>query len=565
MPEKKRSLVAGVEAVDAHLYTPGIKRIGDPIEAIGGFLKPSKVARYTVTDLLPDDEQGKAKWRGNPNDTYSDWTIEIIYEKSVETTVLTTTAESEGAEAATTTTTTEDAVVPAVTPAPRPAPSPAPAPVLAVSSPEVTRQATAGAEDSSSLPFISPEPQQQKQQPPETPASAVPVSQDVEQTPANAATTEAEAAEAKTPAPQATSTTPSETPKAPKETTTKTTTIEIKTQVDTYHVHRYFLGYGTRRGKYFTQLFKDQLADPTDDSPRVSRFEVEPLAGKAFPDLLDYLYDPRSPLVIETETATALHHLGVQFEMEHLQHYAKQFIQKDLSMQTLDMYYQHAAKIFCDEVILGFIVDFVAQNIDLIGATTNFVKQETDAKLWNATLCNNTNLTLHPTRFDKDLHISKIVANFGMAHKTDDTVLDAHTFQELTNIANFRKVDPSVALDLCDLDDYFNDIIAREEAEEGEGAITPPTTVLSSLQQRSATALAEVWKELDVANVHNEQIQRRKPLFLVDLLGKCLKEAKTENDKLSTGRGSGSGGRAGLRHVRRAASSHMSVERVESA
>ena len=73
----KGSKVMGVYSTDAHLYTPGIKRVGGPL-ADGG--KPSKVARYTVTDLLPDDEQGQAKWRGDPADTYSDWTIEVTFE-----------------------------------------------------------------------------------------------------------------------------------------------------------------------------------------------------------------------------------------------------------------------------------------------------------------------------------------------------------------------------------------------------------------------------------------------------------------------------------------------------
>lgn len=417
----KGSKVTAVYSTDAHLYTPGIKRVGGPLGDGNG--KPAKAPRYTVTDLLPEDDQGQLKWRGDPVDTYADWTIEVVFEG----------------------------------PLPQPlqaAAAPAPAPEVATSA--FTAETPAAKPPA---PMISPEPGF-------TPAAA------------------------------------------PKAAAATAEVIEIQSQTNTYHVHRYFLGFGTRRSEYFAKLFKD--ARGSVSTSKKTKFELEPLAAKAFPDLLDFLYDPAMPLVIETDTATALHHLGVKFEMAHLQHYAREFCQKDLSLETLETYYQHA-KSFEDKVVLDLIVEFIGKNIGAINSDSVFVKQQTDAALWKAAL---EHVTFHPVNMSTDLHLSKLITEFGVANKDG---LTAATFEELTT--KIRKVDPSVAFALCDLDDHLSPMAKEEDG-------------LSSLQQRCATALAETWKELDT----NEQlVQTRKAAFLVELLGKCLHEAKSENERLAGG------------------------------
>lgn len=417
----KGSKVTSMYSADAHLYTPGIKRLGGDLEEG----KPAKAARYTVTDLLPEDDQGQAKWRGNPEDTYSDWTIEVVFEGPVPKPV-------------------EEAA------------APAPAPEVAMSDAAATTD--------------------------ETPAPA-PVA---------------------APAP----------PPPPAE------VIEIQTQTNTYHVHRYFLGFGTRRSEYFARLFKEGGSNTT-------KFELEHLAAKAFPDLLDFLYDPAMPLVISTETATALHHLGAKFDMKHLQHYSKEFCQKDLSLDTLETYYEHA-KAFEDQTVLDLIVEFIGKNIGAISSDSHFVKHHTDAPLWKAAI---NHVTFHPVNMATDLHLSKLITEFGVANKDS---LDPETFEELTS--KIRKVDPSVALALCDLDDH----LYGDQEEAG----------LSTIQQRCATALAENWKDLDVLN--EPLVQSRQSTFLVDLLGKCLAEARSENAQLAGGAAKGAGAVARGRSTARA-------------
>lgn len=418
-----------VEYADAHMSATSASMFGSSMGGIkraGGFVHSGgkKKSRFTVTDLLPDDDQGKLKWRGDPADTHSDWTIEVVFEGPV--------------------------VVSA---------APAPAPEIAGSS-----------------------------------DAAVPPSGD-------ATMEEGAGADAVEPPLKKAAPNPE--------------VIEIQTQTKTYHVHRYLLGFGTRRSEYFAKLFK---AAGSDD--RKTRFELEPLAAAAFPDLLDFLYDPRGPLVVDTETATAVHHLGIKLEMTHLMHYSMKFIETDLALDTLQTYYQHA-KLFQDQTILDMIVQFIGKNITAISttpATVGFV-QETDAQLWKSAL---EHVSPNPNNFATDLHISKLISQFAAANKDS---LDATTFQELTAETKLRKIDPAVAWTLCELDD---DVASRHAVVSAEGE---DGTQLSSLQQRCATALSENWKRIDVSG---EQVKTRKTAFLVDLLGKCLSEAKAENENITS-------------------------------
>lgn len=346
-----------------------------------------KVAKHNH-DLLPEDEQGRLKWRGDPADTFSDWTVEVV---------------SEGA----------------------------------------------------------------------LPESAAPAGDS-------------------TPASKKDKTLVSPSPKG------KKGVVEIGTQTQTYHLHRYFLGFGTRRSEYFTKIFKQGKGN-------ITKLDLEPLAANAFPALLDFLYEPGSTLAIETGTATALHSLGIKLEMKHLEHYAKQFITKDIDLTTFEVYYEHA-KLLEDELVIDSVVKFVGKNIASIDSDSTFVTNQTDADFWKNCMSHVT----HTANMSTDVHLSKIIAEFGSVNKDK---LDAATFQDLTSERQLRKIDPSVAMDLCALEDEFGG------GEEG----------LSSLQKRCAAALAETWKDLDT---NDEHIKTRSAGFLVELLTKCLDEARKENETL---------------------------------
>jgi BTB/POZ domain len=56
--------------------------------------------------------------------------------------------------------------------------------------------------------------------------------------------------------------------------------------VKTYHVHKYVLATGPRRSEYFVRLFRHGFAESHNST---SRIELDEIAAKAFPVLLDFL------------------------------------------------------------------------------------------------------------------------------------------------------------------------------------------------------------------------------------------------------------------------------------
>ena len=112
-------------------------------------------------------------------------------------------------------------------------------------------------------------------------------------------------------------------------------------KTDIYHVHKANLASGPRRSEYFVKLFQDG-GRFAESSQKTSRIELDEIAAKVFPQLLDYVYSVEAPLEISTESATALYHLGGYFEMRRLRWEAKQFWQKDMTSANCGMYYEHS-------------------------------------------------------------------------------------------------------------------------------------------------------------------------------------------------------------------------------
>jgi hypothetical protein len=134
---------------------------------------------------------------------------------------------------------------------------------------------------------------------------------------------------------------------------------EEETVVDTYHVHKFVLAYGARRSEYFVNLFSSRGKCFAESKSSTSRIELEPLAAKAFPKVLDYIYAThREKLDIDTETATALHFLGSYFGLRALRWETKQFWKGDITCKTAATYYSHA-RIFHDDKIKERVTSFV--------------------------------------------------------------------------------------------------------------------------------------------------------------------------------------------------------------
>lgn len=281
--------------------------------------------------------------------------------------------------------------------------------------------------------------------------------------------------------------------------------------VTTYHVHKCHLAVGNRRSEYFARLFKSS-GDFKESQDQTSRIELDPLAAASFPQLLDYVYAPDGPLEINTQTATALHHLGEYFEMRNLRWDAKRFCQNDISLDNVDTYYQHGT-LFHNETILSITADFLGRNIANVSLDLPIV-QNTDPELWvQATQ------SVDPAHTS---HWSEIVNRVGHIHMND---LDKETFQNLTVPSAMPQVDAQVALDMVELEDRLDDL-CDEFVDEDDLVET-----MTSLQERCTTSLSQIWQELETKSYDQDfltNLQRRKPIFLVDLLVKCLQESRGE-------------------------------------
>lgn len=174
-------------------------------------------------------------------------------------------------------------------------------------------------------------------------------------------------------------------------------------QFVTYHVHKSILAVGPRRSHYFVCTFFNKttqsaarvaaalspdygdaaldvaagLVEPAcgelqralemqhlSIAPGRDRtvLEMEELAARAFPVLLDYMYSATGRLDITTENATPLAWLAQHLEIKSLKREVKDFWVKDLCMENLTTYYEHSI-LFQNEKVLMHANDYCAEHI----------------------------------------------------------------------------------------------------------------------------------------------------------------------------------------------------------
>lgn len=293
--------------------------------------------------------------------------------------------------------------------------------------------------------------------------------------------------------------------------------------VESYHVHKYALAHGKRRSEYFVKLFRNG-GSYNESETHISRIELDPLAAKAFPCLLDYVYEPDAPVKITTASATALYYLAEYFEMRHLRWDAKEFCKLNLSLENAHIYCDHAT-LFHSNAFLHLISKFLGEHIMKV-ETSSPVLRSSNLDLWEMVLeyvCNISDRNV-------SIHVSKLITELVLYQEGD---LDKRTFCALTNEGKMPSVHPHVAMALCELEDV---VVAYEDAasdtEGGEEGCMHSSKLngesLSSLQERCASSLAETWlslKALDETKIL--MLEERKPSFLVNLLMKSLHHAAT--------------------------------------
>jgi BTB/POZ domain len=145
----------------------------------------------------------------------------------------------------------------------------------------------------------------------------------------------------------------------------------------TYHVHRHILEHGTGEGGYFARMFSGRFSDNNSQS---SELLLHPLAARAFPKLLDFIYGCTNELQIDTGSATALLYLGDYFFIPQVCGIAEQFIQKDIALGNLATYASHSSQqlipmdpsleisshlLLPVDPLLEILATFVAENLKL--------------------------------------------------------------------------------------------------------------------------------------------------------------------------------------------------------
>jgi hypothetical protein len=130
--------------------------------------------------------------------------------------------------------------------------------------------------------------------------------------------------------------------------------------VETYYVHKTVVGIGHRASDYFLDSFQK---GSTSNVQGTTIVELERRAAKAFPDMLDYIYDFNGkPLKIKTTTAVSLLHLAKHFGVRSMIEEAHAFIQDDLSKDKAHIYLK-GAQYYKDDKLSRRIFEFVAREL----------------------------------------------------------------------------------------------------------------------------------------------------------------------------------------------------------
>ena len=295
----------------------------------------------------------------------------------------------------------------------------------------------------------------------------------------------------------------------------------------------------------------------------VSQIELHPLTAKCFPEFLDFLYTEERPLQICTETATALYWLGDYFEVPQLLNEVDAFLGKNMDVDTIHTYFEHS-QLLLQQHIMTRIQRFVHNNIEEI-LDDHYLVMKAHPSFWADTLSfpsgssggtsssRNSRGSSTQRFLYRSHHISRLVSQIA-SHNIEQ--LNRDIFDRLTSESIMPHIDTKAVLTLCDLDDSLAvdptsnhdddddvDKKKREELHESNNKNQPILSPLeqrcvdaladslSSLKMRCIDALAEDWKSIVDDAELREELRRRKPSFLVELLYRSLQEASASTQK----------------------------------
>ncbi|CAB9505923.1 nervous system development [Seminavis robusta] len=302
-------------------------------------------------------------------------------------------------------------------------------------------------------------------------------------------------------------------------------TIEIvcnseKEETETYHAHKFVLGYGPRSSGYFAKLFQHGHALKESESKK-SRIELEPIAAQAFPLMLDFIYSPENTLFVDTPSATALHFLGEYFEIHALRWYVMKYCQKDMTMENVMTYHEHAS-ILSDKAVLDLVAEFLAKNISKVYPESTILEQlqlSVFVEMVKALPSGIVSSQRNSQRLSRLVAAKMTTIHKESTHNIKDVYPD---FQTITHASKMPTVHPSVALQLCQLEDQFQQRVGN--AHE-----------VTSLHKRCIAALSEINSRYFLENTDDkdeERLLQQKPQVLVNLIHQLVASRKDTRDKV---------------------------------
>jgi hypothetical protein len=298
-----------------------------------------------------------------------------------------------------------------------------------------------------------------------------------------------------------------------------------------YHVHKNILSVGPRRSEYFVRLF-EKLARFAECQSKRSTIELDELSSKAFPALLDFMYGGSSrphqqepSLQLDTHTATALHSLGSYFEMRLLKWRVRQFLIKDLSIETCAIYLEHACLLH-DEKVKAAVGGYCAQHIQKLTKESPIL-QIWDPIFWMAVMM------LLPRNDSR--HASVLIAQFCRIHLER---LDAETFLDLTNSKLLPELKTLVCPTLIRLEnlvvgsrrrprrDPVASTLSTSSSSSHSSSVSSGTSI-TSLQDRALTSISAARLRHPLSERPLALYTAQGPEFMAELLRRSLKELQS--------------------------------------
>jgi len=272
-------------------------------------------------------------------------------------------------------------------------------------------------------------------------------------------------------------------------------------KVDTYHVHKNVLEFGTKSSGYFAGLFASATAEAQSNKTRIS---LHKLAVDAFPVLLDHLYSLDCGVPeLTIKNAAPVHHLADYLEVDSLCSKVLLFWRNGIKVEDLGMCLDHA-NTFRIDALRDIVVRECTNKIMQIELDSHLM-EVADAEFWLAVAM------MKPKRGSQP-HFVSLIAEFCFERKAH---LDADTFSKIAARIPVWTLTLDTAMKLLEVEKA---VLPRMTAEN------EPT----HLQTRCIAVLASGWKNLMTGSSSQESLQKLSPTLVSRITTASFEHAQEE-------------------------------------